>query len=273
MHAPTLRAALQVCSRFNSLVIDDGYMFLSERGTAARLRCEFSRGAAFSTTYAEFALSGLMRMLLEFGAARTQVSAVYFEHVRPAHYAAYARVFGERVVHFEHSFTGIDFAREILDRPRMLHHAELYQLFEAQAVRSLELLPQPRSLLDQLEKYLAAHPMARIPDLMQAARDLNTSTRSLRRQLAREGVSYRDVMQGARQRGAVRLLHDPKRTLQEIANELGFADASSFNRAFKRWTGRTPGQYRAGMAASSCGADAVITPTPMSRARTWTAEG
>jgi AraC-like DNA-binding protein len=244
LYAPTLRAALEICSRFHPLMIDDGCMFLSERGDTARLRCEFLRGTSFDATFAEFILSGLMRMLREFGAMPDQVSAVYFEHARPSHHAAYTRVFGDQV-RFEQALTGLDFARALLDRPSRLHQAELFHMFESEAQRSLELLPQPRSLVQQLEKYLAVHPVGRMPALPQAARDLNTSERSLRRQLSREGLSYREVTQAALQRGAVRLLRDPNRTLQEVAHTLGFADASSFNRAFKRWTGLAPGQYRA----------------------------
>lgn len=242
LHAPTLRAALHVCTRFHALVIDDGCMFLSERCDGARLRCEFSRGAAFGTVYSEFLIGGLMRMLREFGASPEQVR-VYFEHARPAHHTAYTQVFGDDV-HFKQALTGIDFARELLDRPRLQHQAELYELFEVHAERSLELLPQPRSLLQRLKKYLAAHHVGRIPDLSRAARDLETSERSLRRQLAREGVSYREIAQAALQHGASRLLRDPKRSLQAIAHEMGFSDASSFSRAFRRWTGLTPGQYR-----------------------------
>lgn len=243
LHAPTLRTALQVCARFHALVIDDGQMSLSERDGTASLRCEFSRNAAFGATYTEFLISGLMRMLGELAVARKHVSAVYFEHARPAHHTAYTQVFGHQV-QFEQPVTGIDFAGELLDRPRLLHQAELYQLFETHAERSLELLPQPRSLTQQLQRYLAAQPIARVPDLPQAARALNTSARSLRRRLAREGVSYRDIKQTALQHSATRLLRDPLRTLQEIAHALGFADASSFNRAYKRWAGLTPGQFR-----------------------------
>jgi AraC-like DNA-binding protein len=78
----------------------------------------------------------------------------------------------------------------------------------------------------------------------QVAKRLGMSARSLRRRLKTEGVPYGAVIDEALGRTARRLLEDSNRTLQDIAYAMGFSEPSAFHRAFKRWTGLTPRQYR-----------------------------
>ena len=61
---------------------------------------------------------------------------------------------------------------------------------------------------------------------------------------ATDGTSYRDAVHVALEDSAGRMLKDCSRTIKEISAALGFADATAFHRAFKRWTGVTPGEYR-----------------------------
>lgn len=82
------------------------------------------------------------------------------------------------------------------------------------------------------------------PSAAKLAVMLNLSLRSLQRRLADEGTSYEDLLTSTRRELALSHLADRRYSIGEVAYLLGFADASSFNRAFKRWTGQTPGQYR-----------------------------
>lgn len=70
------------------------------------------------------------------------------------------------------------------------------------------------------------------------------SVRTLQRRLAERGVDYSALVEGARFDIAVNLLKDHGRKLIDIAFDLGYADAASFTRAFRRWTGVTPSEYR-----------------------------
>lgn len=70
------------------------------------------------------------------------------------------------------------------------------------------------------------------------------SVRTLQRRLAESGVDYSAMVERARFDIAVNLLKDHGRKLIDIAFDLGYADAASFTRAFRRWTGVTPSEYR-----------------------------
>ena len=76
------------------------------------------------------------------------------------------------------------------------------------------------------------------------ASKLYCSASTLQRQLSAEGTSYRDIMAETRESLAKQYLSDPDYTPSEVAYMLGFADQSNFGRAFKRWTGMSPGEYQ-----------------------------
>jgi AraC-like DNA-binding protein len=77
------------------------------------------------------------------------------------------------------------------------------------------------------------------------AQQLAMSTRSLRRQLAAEGTSYQRLLDRARRDEAVRQIAHDTRQIKAIAHAVGFSDPRGFRRAFKRWTGLTPREFRA----------------------------
>jgi AraC-like DNA-binding protein len=82
------------------------------------------------------------------------------------------------------------------------------------------------------------------PEVAAVARALATSDRSLQRRLQEEGTSFRGVVDDARRELAVGYLGDRRMTVAEVAYLLGYSEASAFVRAFKRWTGKTPGEMR-----------------------------
>lgn len=73
---------------------------------------------------------------------------------------------------------------------------------------------------------------------------LHRSRSTLQRQLSAEGTSYRDILETTRQALATRYLKEGEHSQAQIAFMIGFADQSNFARAFKRWTGVSPGEYQ-----------------------------
>jgi len=84
----------------------------------------------------------------------------------------------------------------------------------------------------------------RVLGLKVAARRLGMTERSLRRRLADEATSFRAVLDDVQLQAAIEYLRDTDLTVEMIAESLGFSDAANFRRAFRRWTGKAPLQYR-----------------------------
>ena len=76
------------------------------------------------------------------------------------------------------------------------------------------------------------------------AGDLSVSNRTLQRKLKDEGTSFMELLQDTRLQLARKYLRQPGRSVVETAYLLGFSEPSTFSRAFKRWTGRAPAEYR-----------------------------
>lgn len=91
---------------------------------------------------------------------------------------------------------------------------------------------------------LLTHRQCGIPDMAVAAADLHVSTRTLYRRLALEGTSYRRLVDEVRHVLAVEMLTTAGLGVEQVAVRLGYADSAAFIRAFRRWTGSTPGSYR-----------------------------
>jgi AraC-like DNA-binding protein len=103
---------------------------------------------------------------------------------------------------------------------------------------------KPESLATRIQALLA---VGADPALSAIARQLGMSVRSLQRALAEQGTTYRHVADTARCTAAQRLLAETKLTLSQAAQKLGFSDLPAFHRAFQRWTGFTPGEFRAAL--------------------------
>lgn len=82
------------------------------------------------------------------------------------------------------------------------------------------------------------------PKIEAVAKRLNSSSRSLQRRLSEEGYSFKSLVEETRQQLAESYIRSTSHTLTDIAFMLGYSEISAFTRAFRRWTGMTPLQFR-----------------------------
>jgi AraC-like DNA-binding protein len=102
----------------------------------------------------------------------------------------------------------------------------------------------PEDLAGALHEVLKSLVLDRRPDLHLGASIMRTSERSVRRHLAREGTSWREVLSRAEAQVATTLIANPDNKLTEVAEQLGYSQYAHFYRAFRRWTGDSPSDYR-----------------------------
>jgi AraC-like DNA-binding protein len=115
---------------------------------------------------------------------------------------------------------------------------------EGQADAAFARLPRRDAWLDAVRRSIIPALAAHRASLEATARYLAMSPRSLQRRLGEAGVSYQELVDSVRRELGVRLILDGALGIEAIAELLDFSDATSFHRAFKRWTGATPRAYR-----------------------------
>lgn len=142
-----------------------------------------------------------------------------------------------------HAEDALVFARHVVTEPLPGWIPDVLDATARIARRYLESLEQDRVTTEVRSLLTRMLPAGKADQAAVAAR-LHRSPSTLQRQLAAEGTSYREVLESTRRALAEHFLREGDYTQAEIAFMLGFSDQSNFARAFKRWTGMTPGGFR-----------------------------
>ncbi|MGV8916653.1 MAG: AraC family transcriptional regulator [Pseudomonas sp.] len=171
--------------------------------------------------------------------------AVYLQRPKPADPQPWHDVF-RAPIFFGAKENLLEFACCDFDSPLEDGNPELAEHNETVLKRTLEQL-KPLTWERRVRTAIEAQLPDGEPSAEAIAQALHLSLRSLQRHLADEGFRYDLLLNQCRQNLAIQHMRDPRSSLSEIAYLLGFADTSSFSRAFKRWTGVAPSQYREGL--------------------------
>ena len=174
---------------------------------------------------------------------RIRLEEATFAYPEPAHSGEYQRLFpcSRR---FAAGSTSLLFQARYLAMPLLQDERTLKQFLQHSPA---DLLARPDggdSLISQIRRLLGRDCSA-WPDLEAVARQLHMSPQTLRRHLSEEGSSFQELKDHLRRDLAIYHLGRSDLSIQDIAEQLGFSEPSAFHRAFKKWTGLTPGAYRA----------------------------
>jgi AraC-like DNA-binding protein len=244
-NAATLRDGIDVLVRFHQLLVDrPTWRLIEDERRAALVFAVGTASARVLRFRAETAMTGILRMV-RFFAPAARPERLTFEHAAPSYAAEYARVFdGVGEIAFEADATRLSFDRALLDASQLHHDPAFQASFEAQAKWRVAQLTEQLSYADRVRQALLEPTAIPGRDMKAVARAVGLSVRSLRRRLRQEGTSFADLADDTRATRAKLLLAEDGRAIEQAAYELGFSDPRAFQRAFKRWTGTTPSEFR-----------------------------
>ena len=247
--AATLRQALGVVQKYQTLVSDGGRFQLLPGAQASWLVYHPRQGElAFSPHQLEAVLAAVVTSTRWIHPRPLQPERVRFSHEQVGPLAGYREAFG-CPVEFNQAYSGLLISNDALDLPLPQANPQLAQVHEALAAAQLEALAATQSAAQApdlaLQAWIARHLGPPLPTRAAAALAFGWTERTLARRLQRQGTTWGALLDDARRAQALQRVGGTTQPLKDIALGLGFAELSPFYRAFARWTGATPGQWRA----------------------------
>jgi AraC-like DNA-binding protein len=170
-------------------------------------------------------------------------SEVRFQHAAPSDISEHERVFRCPVL-FGQADNALVFPKRLMATALGQADAQVRLMLDAYAERLLNEQKQGHSVLDRARMELSRLLPESGADLQQVAQRLALSQRTLQRRLREAGLSFNQLVDDTRRQLVLHYLRDPALELAEIAFLVGFSETGSLARAFRRWTGHSPGEYR-----------------------------
>jgi AraC-like DNA-binding protein len=239
-----MREAVELFLRYSSLVFEGGGFRLVEHGAEGRFIYEHPfAGSRFERFAAEVSLTVVLRMGLQISGSDKRPNEVRFRHGAPEYAAEYERVF-RCPVRFDAAANEIVFNRRLLDLQQLHRDDLLCELLRERADQLLADAHDTERLAERIIDGLKLQPQLGSTDPAQVAQRLGMTLRSLQRRLQASSLSWSRLIDEARREVACSSLRRRDLAIKDIAHRLGFSEPSAFHRAFKRWTGMTPAQFR-----------------------------
>ncbi len=242
--APSLRGAIALVQQYQRLISDGGRFQTIAGESASWVVYHPRQGAlAFSPHQIEAVLAAVVAFARWVTAQPVVPQRVQFSQAQIGPLAVYREVF-QCPVEFEQAFSGVLLDNAVLDASLPQADAQLAQMHHQYAQARLQALSGAEPLAPQLRAWIARQLPLGLPTRAQAAHALSLGERTLARRMQAQGLSFSALVDEARRDAALHAVAHTDRALGDIGQALGFAEPSTFWRAFRRWTGSTPQAWR-----------------------------
>lgn len=235
--------AIERLQHFEKLAGNLGSTHCARRGGRVRLSWTCPVAGMPARFLTEAAVTGWVAFagqLVEDPPAPRQVC---FRHPAPREVQRYHEYF-RCPVHFDADFDGLEFDEDVLALPLVSADPGLGALMEREALSRLADYDSQTNLIAAVRSEVYHLLADGEPGIEKVARKLGMAERTLQARLQRQGVNFQQVVDGLRRSLADIYLRDPRLSLTDISMLLGFSEQSSFTRAFRRWRGESPAQFR-----------------------------
>ena len=243
LSSPTLGVALKRWCRHHGLLAPDATLSLEVDGEVASIVLHLHRDRGPMTELCAVSLLRNIHGLASwYVKSRIALLGAQFPYAAPPHAEAYAVLF-DGPIRFDAEHAAIHFDARYLSLPLRRDEAAMNQLLQRALPLTVRSYRRDRLLVQRVRQVLASRPQD-AHNANDLAALLNTSPRTLHRQLKDEGASLQGLKDEVRRQRATELLLRTKRPIKQVAEAAGFQNEKSFIRAFKGWTGQSPGAWR-----------------------------
>ncbi len=181
-----------------------------------------------------------------------RLTAVQLAYPRPERNALCLSLFDAEVA-FDQGVNALVFAADVLEQPLVRTHIELTDLLRSFPYDLMLATRHDKPLYEQLYLVMMNHYSSRheLPTIENIAATFSMTSSTLRRRLAEENSSYSKIRRDCQLRLAEDFLRRAELTVDEIAHRSSFSDPTTFRRAFRHWTGKSPSAYREELLAAA----------------------
>lgn len=238
----SLRTAFERAERFVHVVSEGLDIKLSESAEGLKAGIRITDEINPHPQQYDVVLAVLMRISrLNFGEELEAVK-ITLQHPMPDCHGTFTDYFRSPLVYEAEEYS-MTFATADIDKKLPTANRELALMHDEVLMKYLVKIKKG-DLVQQIQSLMIEQlPSGKITDRM-IARELHLSERTLQRKLQDKGTSFRQVLESVRKMVALQYIRDSGTSMTEIAFLLGFSEQSAFSRAFKKWTGKSPVQYR-----------------------------
>jgi AraC-like DNA-binding protein len=241
-----LGRALERSLRFYGLILDDisGSLVREENEARIVLRTRSPGGGPriFGHEVLLLLLQGLACWLV---GRRIPILRAEFGYPEPGHSGEYRLMFCNEL-RFDQPATSIAFDAGCLRLPIVQDSRTVKEFLRTAPENIVTKYKNGSSVSARLRRRLRELLPGEVPDFDTLASELNMTAATMRRRLHEEGASYQGIKDQLRRDLAISYLSHSNRSVMDIALELGFSERSAFHRAFQKWTGASPGEFRRG---------------------------
>jgi AraC-like DNA-binding protein len=241
---PSFGEALHVMARYQRLMDEALEVAFTTEGDYASWSQRPGDGSRMPPAGNDYAIGSAIAFSQRNTSVYVPPVELRFMHARPAYAEVYERKFQTRVS-FDAPFNTIVMHRSRLDVPMLRTSPAMATAFEAQARRIFDKLRDREGVAGRVREGLVDDLRSGPANMRATARRLGMGVATLRRRLEEEGTTFSDIVDDVRRKLAERHLSVSSPTVSEVAFLLGFSDVRAFGRAFRRWTGQSPTEYRA----------------------------
>lgn len=249
VNSPTLGTALDRLVRYHSIWSNGAFFNLDISRSQTRLIYEYFGGQSDVCRHdCEMTMSLVVSFARRMASLDWAPREVSFRHSRPKSVAEHRRIF-RAPVHFGRPFNELIFDSSLLALPMGKADPGLCTILDRHARELLAKSPRQGGLVEQVRHLLGEALNGGDPRIESISQKLGISVRTLQRRLREEGTSHQDLLDEVRSELSRRYLQESKFAICEVAYLLGFSEPSAFHRAFRRWTGITPKEFRRAQAS------------------------
>jgi AraC-like DNA-binding protein len=243
LEARNVRTALYRFTRFFHLMLDDIGFEMSRKDKLTRVALTPRLLSAAKSTFAQEILLRLVHGVISWLAGKKMpLARVELAFPRPAHAADYGTLY-PGPAYFDAPVTALYFETALLDGPIRQDQRSLAE-FMRRAPGDWLFNSFPERLISHgVRAYLQSH-LGAATGIEDVAKAMHVSVRTLSRRLRDEDTSFQAIKDELRRDVAIERLTKTDTPIAVIGAELGFDSPTTFHRAFKTWTGSTPGAYR-----------------------------